>query len=216
MKILNKSQVNAYLECPFKWKKIYVEGTRSKPSPAQKRGIKIHRKIEQFYKDPKPDEDLKNLIEFERKRAKDLIKEGKLQEKYVKPLFQELKLFNADIGLKGTMDAVFINPKDDGLICVDWKTGKHYGNGLDNYKLELCVYAELVNHSGKTDEKVKYIGIFFTDLGKLFFEEIKQEDIDEMYRVVDEVRKGIESGECEPKKNQWCWFCQFKRECPLM
>ena len=215
MKVLNKSQVNTYLDCPLKWHKIYVEGIKSKPSLAQKRGINIHKKIENFYREPKADIDLKHFIKFELTRVRDMIKAKKFDRKYFYPLFQELTLYNEEIGLKGTCDAIFINPKDDGLIMIDWKTGKHYGKGLDNYKLELCVYAELVNHSGKTDEKVKYIGIYFTDLNELYFEEIKQEDIDKMYEIVNEVREEMERGNFEPTENEWCFNCQFKRECPL-
>ena len=215
MKVLNKSQVNTYLDCPYKWYKIYKLGVKSKPSPAQERGINIHKKIENFYREPKADNDLKNFIKFELTRVRDMIKEKKLDKKYFYPLFQELTLYNEEIGLKGTCDAIFINPKDDGLIMIDWKTGKHYGNGLDNYRFELTLYSELINHSGKTDEKIKYIGIYFTDQDKLFFEELKQEDIDEMYRIVNEVRNQMENEEPKPKRNQWCWNCQFKSECPL-
>ena len=216
MKVLNKSQVNTYLDCPYKWYKIYKLGVKSKPSPAQERGINIHKKIENFYREPKADNDLKNFIKFELTRVRDMIKEKKLDKKYFYPLFQELTLYNEEIGLKGTCDAIFINPKDDGLIMIDWKTGKHYGNGLDNYRFELTLYSELINHSGKTDEKIKYIGIYFTDQDKLFFEKIDKKYIKKMYEIVEKARQGMKDKEYMPKKNQWCWFCQFKRQCPMM
>jgi CRISPR/Cas system-associated exonuclease Cas4 (RecB family) len=215
MKILNKSQANCFLDCPYKWYKIYVEGIKSKPSPAQKRGTRIHSKIENFYKNMLPDLELKNFINFEYIRLKDMIKEGKFDRKYFFPLFQELSLYNEEIGLKGTCDAIYINPKDDELILIDWKTGKHYGEGINDYKFELCVYSELLNHSGKTDQKVKYIGIYFVDQNELYFEEIKQEDIDNMYKIMNECRWKMENEEPLPKKNKWCWNCQFKGECPL-
>ena len=215
-KILSKSQANLFLDCPFKWKKVYIDKIRSKPSPAQWRGIKIHKKIENFYKNPQPDIDLKNFLNFELRRIKDMIKEGKFDKKYFYPLFQELKMQNEELGLKGICDAVFINPGDDGLIVIDWKTGKYYPDKFDSYRFELAVYSELLRCSGKIDEAPKYWGIYFTDADKLFFEKIEQKYIDAMYKTMEEVRKGIESGEYEPKKNQWCFFCQFKNECPLM
>lgn len=219
MKILNKSQVNTFLQCPYKWKKIYVEKIRSKPSIYQMRGTKMHKQIETFYqhkKKPEETEEIGKFLEFEKKRIKDMMETKKIDHKYFYPLFQELKLSNPEIGLKGTMDAVFINPKDDGIIVLDWKTGKYYGDNLDSYRFELAVYSELLNHSDITDEKVKYIAIYFVDQDILFFEELKQETIDKMYKTVQNVREGMENEICEPKKNTWCFNCQFKKQCSMV
>ena len=215
-KLLSKSQANLFLQCPYKWKKNYIDNIRSLPSPAQKRGIAIHKKVESFYKNPTADPDLKNLINFELQRVKRMINEGKFDKKYFYPLFQELKMQNKELGLKGICDAVYINPKDDKLIIIDWKTGKYYPNKFDDYRFELAVYAELLKHSGKVDEDPAYWGIYFTDQDKLFFEKIDKKYIDNMYETMEQVRKDIEKGDYQPKKNQWCFFCQFKRECPLM
>ena len=206
-KLLSKSQANLFMQCPLKWKYIYIDLIESLPSKAQERGINIHKKIEEFYKNPKPDEDLKNFVKFEKKRL-----EGCNELKYFYPLFQELKLRDEVIGLKGIIDAVYINPKDDGIIVIDWKTGKYYEDNLDDYRFELAVYAELLKHSGKVDE-VKYWGIYFTDADKLFFEEIDSEYIRRMYATMDRIREEIEKKEYKPKKNKWCFNCQFKEKC---
>ena len=216
VKVLNKSQVNTFLQCPFKWKKVYVDNIRSIPSKAQKRGSEIHKKIENFYKEPKADIDLKHFINFELRRVKDMIKEGKFDRKYFYPLFQELKMYNKEIGLKGTCDAVYINPGDDKLIIIDWKTGQYHPEKFDDYRFELAVYAELVKHSGKVNEEPAYWGIYFSDQDKLFFEKIDKKYIDEMYETMDKVRKEMEEGNYKPKKNQWCYFCQFKNKCSEM
>ena len=211
--MLSKSQVNTFLDCPYKWKKFYIDEIKSKPSPAQARGSAIHKKIEKFYKNPKPDDDLKNFIAFELRRVKDMLKENNFDKKYFYPIFQELKMQNEEIGLKGICDAVFINPGDDKLIIIDWKSGKYYPDKFDDYRFELAVYSELLKHSGKIDEEPFYWGIYFTDADKLFFEKIDKKYIDKMYETMDEVRKGIEEGIYEPKKNTWCWNCQFRKSC---
>lgn len=217
MKILNKSQVNTFLDCPFKWHKIYIEGIKSEPSPAQERGIRIHSKIEKFYHNLLPDLELKQFINFELKRLKAIKKENKL--KYFKPIFQELRMKNEKIGLKGTCDAVYINPEDDELIVIDYKSGKFRPKEYEHYRFELALYAELLNHSGKVNEKVKYIGILFADQEKLFFEELTQETIDKMYKIVNKARedmeKYIKENNFPATKNTWCFNCQFKKECPL-
>lgn len=231
-KILSKSQANTYLDCPYKWKRIYIDKEYSKPSPPQLRGIKIHSKIEKAYNDiklePQPnskipkiirkdDEELKNLFIFDDDRISSCVKpDGTFDIKYFKPLFQELRMKNEEIGLKGIVDAIYINPKDNKLIIIDWKTGQYNKKNLDDYRFELAVYAELLKHSDITDVEIGYIGIFFVDKNKLFFEELKQTDIDKMYETIEKVREGIKSEMYLPKKNKWCFFCQFKNECPLM
>ena len=80
---------------------FYINKIKSKPSIYQKRGSEIHEKIEKFYKNFKPDIDLKNFVNFELKRLKDMVKEKKFDKKYFFPIFQELKMQNEEIGLKG-------------------------------------------------------------------------------------------------------------------
>ena len=108
-KLLSKSSINLFLQCPYKWKKCYIDEIRQKTSPAMQRGINIHSKIENFYKQMQPDNDLKNFISFELRRVKEMIKNKKFDRKYFYPIFQELKLSNEELGLKGIIDAVYIN-----------------------------------------------------------------------------------------------------------
>jgi putative RecB family exonuclease len=211
-KLLSKSSINLYLQCPFKWKLQYIDLLTSKSSSAQERGIKIHKKIEEFYKNPKVDQDLKNFISLELKRIKSCFKNGKLEKKYFYPLFQELKLQDEELGLKGIIDAVYINPEDDGIIVMDWKTGKFDKNKLDDYRLELAIYVELLRASGKVDS-VDYWALYFTDQDKLFFEKIDKKYINKMYKIVNDVREKIEECCFEPRKNIYCYSCEYKDKC---
>ncbi len=212
-RILSKSQANLYLQCPYKWKKCYIDEIRSEPSYAQTRGIRIHKKVEEFYKKFLPDKELKNFIKFEHERIQSCFKHNKFEKKYFFPLFQELKMFDEKLGLKGFVDAVYINPEDDGVIVIDWKTGKYYPDKFDDYRFELAVYASLLRASGKVDN-VKYWGIYFLDQDKLFFEKIDEKYITKMHETLETVRKGIAEGNHEPKVNMWCKYCQFYKECP--
>ena len=225
-RILSKSQINTFLQCPYKWKKQYIDKVKSKPSPAMVRGIRIHSSIEKFYKHTEIKDNVitvndtsikvpKKFLEFEERRIESCRKQGKVVDKYFKPLFQELKVSDEELGLRGFIDAVYINPKDDELILIDYKSGKFRPENYDDYRFELCVYAELLNNSGKTDEKVKYIGILFVDADKLFFEELKQETIEKMYNTIKNVREKMGAKNYKPKKNKYCYFCNFKKECPL-
>jgi CRISPR/Cas system-associated exonuclease Cas4 (RecB family) len=225
-RILSKSSINQYLQCPLKWKYIYIDNIKSEPSPAQERGIEIHEKIENFYKKLKlikkenipeieyeVDIELDNFIELERKRIKRCVNEkGEFDLKYFKPLFQELKLQDEKLGFKGIIDAIYINSKDEGIIIMDWKTGRFDKDKLDDYRLELAVYAELLRTSNKVDN-IKYWGLYFIDQDKLFFEQIELKYIKKMYDIVNEVRQDIEQEKFEPKRNVFCKFCQFKERC---
>ena len=202
--------MNTFLDCPYKWKKQYINKIKSKASYPMMRGIRIHEKIEKFYDAPEKstqDPELENLFKFQRRLTKDSPK-----EKYCKPIFKELKMEDEELALKGIVDAVFINPKDDGVIVIDWKTGKYRPEKFDNYRFELAVYVELLKASGKVDN-IKYWGIYFIDHDKLFFEEVKEEHIKKMYDIAESVRAGINSGNYPATKNMWCKYCQFKKEC---
>jgi len=220
---LSKSQMNTYLQCPFKWKLQYIDGKKSKPSPAMQRGIKIHSNIEEFYshvtiKDNQiiPSKSLGEVgkfLEFEKRRIKSCLdKNGKVDLKYFRPVYQELKLQDESIKLRGFIDAVYINPEDDGAIIIDWKTGKYKPDKFGDYRFELAVYAELLRlQKGIT---AKYWGIYFVDVDKLFFEKVKSVSIKAMYKKMEKVRAGIEAKDYKCKPGILCRWCSFQEECP--
>jgi CRISPR/Cas system-associated exonuclease Cas4 (RecB family) len=213
------------MQCPLKWKFIYVDKLYNKPSKIQQRGTDIHKEIEEFYskieivntvsdkpiiKVNKKTND--NFLKFETKRiegCRDL--SNAFDEKYFFPLYQELKLEDKDKGIRGTVDAVYIHPKDDKLIVIDWKTGKYYKNEMTKYRLELAIYKELIEKNyGK---EVGYWGIYFIDADKLFFEEVKQKHIDKMHEIIDDMKSKIEQKDLKAKSNFYCQYCNFQQQC---
>ena len=229
---LSKSQINLFRQCPCKWKLIYIDGKEPVPSPAMQRGSGIHEEIEHFYKNidlvkidgrrtpvivPKKDMNrIRNFLEFEKKRIVSCIdRNGKFDEKYFRPVFQELYVENKELMLRGYIDAVYINPKDDGVIIIDWKTGKYRKNNLNDYRFELAIYKELLERSGKIEGEVKYWGIYFVDQNKLFFEKAESKYVKRMFIVVEEVRKQIENGEYKCKPSILCRWCEFSDECEV-
>ena len=221
-RILSKSQINTYLSCPYKWKRFYIDKIKSKGSTAMIRGIKIHKNVEKFYDNVEIVNNYiqykqkygvpKKFIEFENNRLKSC---GKDIDKYFKPLFQELKVHSEEMGMRGFIDAVYLNPKDDGLIIIDYKTGRYYPEKYDDYRFELAIYKELLEKSGKIDCKVKYWGIIFLDQNKLFFEEVGNNSIEKAKKLVREARKGMSEGVYPKKLNEYCKWCQFRGECDI-
>ena len=223
-RILSKSQINTFLQCPYKWKKQYIDKVKSKPSPAMVRGIRIHSSIEKFYKHTEIKDNVitvndasikvpKKFLEFEERRIESCRKQGKVVDKYFKPLFQELRVSDEELGLRGFIDAVYINPKDDELILIDYKSGRFRPEKYDDYRFELAIYKMLIEAGDQIDKKVKYWGIMFVDQDKLFYEEAKEEDVIKAKKMVEEARAGMESGVYPPKINEYCKWCDFRKEC---
>jgi len=206
---LSKSQMNTYLQCPMKWKYQYIDKRKSKGSPAMFRGIKIHKQIEDYYNTKDADTSLiPNFLKFEKRRLKNCPKD----DTYLNPIAQELAVKNEDLKLRGFIDAVYLNPKDDGVIIIDWKSGKYRPDHFSDYRFELAVYAEL--YRLQTGVTPKYWGIYFVDADKLFFEPVKAVSIKAMYNKVKKVREGIESKDYHCKPGILCNWCDFKGECP--
>jgi len=208
-RILSKSQMNTYIQCPMKWKFQYIDKLKSKGSPAMWRGIQIHKQIENYYNVENSDISLiPNFLKFEERRLKNCPNENK----YLKPIAQELSVKNDDLKIRGFIDAVYINPKDDGVIIIDWKSGKYRPENFSGYRFELAVYSEL--YRLQTGITPKYWGIYFVDHDKLFFEEVKEISIKAMYKKVKKVRDGIESKNYQCKPSMLCKWCDFNDKCP--
>lgn len=229
MRWLSKSQINTFRQCPNKWKLIYIDKLEGVPSRQMIRGKKIHKEIEEFYKNielqgigkgiPKivPKKNMSNIrkfVEFEQKRIKECVNRRKEFElRYFKPIAQELKIESEELKLRGIIDAIYMNPKDGGIIIIDWKSGKYRPYNISEYRFELAIYKELLEKSGKVGGKIKYWGIFFVDAGKLFFERINDKFIKNMYKKVEKVRADIEKKEYPCKMGVLCRWCEFQDVC---
>lgn len=223
---LSKSQIKTFIQCPLKWKFLYLDEIKSVASPQQDRGTKIHEKVERFYKNidiikttdgkqivklKKPDEDLVKFVEFENERIKDCP-----DLRFFNPIFQELKVNNEELMLRGIIDAVYINPKDNKLIIVDWKTGQSNPKQLDDYRLELAIYKILFDSDKRINKieglEVGYWAIYFLDKGKLFFEPVSDKWVQKAIKIIEQTRLKIEEGNFKPKPSFFCRWCQFAKE----
>ncbi len=223
---LSKSQINTFVQCPYRWKLQYLEQIKQRPSEAMSRGSKIHSEIEGFYKNIDVNKDLnikakkeispelQKFLAFEQRRIQSCKnKDGVFDMKYFNPVAQELGVGDKKLMLRGFVDAVYINPEDDGLIIIDWKTGKYRPDNMSDYRFELAMYKELLEKSGKVKGDVKYWGIYFTDADKLFFEKVSDRSIKAMYKKVDRAREGMESGNYPCKAGILCRWCGYNDIC---
>jgi len=205
-RFLSKSQINLFRRCPMKWKKAYLDREPFKPTPAMERGVRIHEKIENFYKTAtiknkviqNDDPELRKFVEFENQRLKDC----NHVIKHFMPLHQELKIADDTTHLRGIVDAVFRHPDDDKIIIIDWKSGMYRPWQLNDYRFELAIYKKLYEKVKK--KEVGYWGIFFTDAGKLFFEKANEDVVKDTMKIVDQVREEMATGNYPCK----CGYCK--------
>ena len=227
---LSKSKINAYLECPRKFRYANIDKIETEENEFFKIGSDVHQIAEDFIDIWQKDDSidiLDSLLELESKYEDDykdhcqnlasFFKEKLVDEGY-EVFSSEEYLLSEKYNFSGLADIVL--EKDDELTVIDYKTGKSHG--VKDYVTELCYYKMLVEDANE-DKTVKYAAIFFTKDGK--YDELMFSD-DEYSAVncsvteynskidlIDEVRERIEAKEFPPKRQYLCQYCDFKTHC---
>ena len=218
----------------------HIKEPRTKFSFYADSGTNVHKQIEEFYerdvkikeeefkviKDNKSEivvkpvvvinrdkykrnKHIKNLIQFNENLIKGIIDSNKSLD-YVYPISQEVDYYDNELKVHGLIDAVYRNYEDDGVIIMDWKSGKI--KSLDHIRSEMAFYALCFNGDEQNKgEKAKYWGMYFTKFNYLFVEEISLKIMKEITEEVNDIQKLIE-GNVFPKPaiKSMCHFCGFK------
>lgn len=227
---LSKSKINAYLQCPRKFRYSYINNIETEENEYIKIGNDVHQIAEDFIKLWQKDDSIdfeKTLLELESKYEKDYrdhcqnlaeFFKGKLIDEGYEVFSTEEHLFSEKYNFSGLADIVL--EKEGKLTVVDYKTGK--SKRAMDYVTELCYYKMLVEDA-YPNETVEYAAIYFTKDGK--YSELKF--IEEEYsalncsiteynnkiKLIEEVREKIEAGEFAPKRQYLCQYCDFKTNC---
>ena len=219
---LSKSKFLHYENCPFGFKQKYIDKIKEKETPytwTARAGTDIHKKIEDFFSDTVKlsgmeiinlppiskygdDIHMQNFHEF----ASELLSNAKSEE-YFYPVLAEQKLLCESMDINGIPDAVFKNPVDDEYIVVDWKSGK-IKTPMD-CRRELSFYKLLIDGSGVLDKPIKYLSMYFTKFNHTFFEESKQEDMENIENDIISTQSMIEQKifpKCSGFHCKWCGY----------
>lgn len=152
---------------------------------------------------------MKHFIEFNENLVKGIEIEGKGLS-YLFPINQEIDYYNNELKIHGVIDAVYQNYEDDGIIIMDWKSGKI--KDISAMREEMAFYALCYNGDEKNKGvKVKYWGMFFTKFNYLFLEEIKEDVLTKVEKEIACIQNFIELKQF-PKpfiKSMcgWCGYC---------
>ena len=232
---LSKSKINEYETCSWRFKLRNVD---YKPEPRTpfafyaEEGTAFHEGVVRYFAEIQPFkpwnerptiEKIKQVMDCKDEYVENfiskfvqpiLLKSCKNNPKYYFPVLMEQKIYNTEWNFSGIVDAVFVNPKDDEYVLMDWKTGKL--KSVEEVKEELAYYKFLLDEDGKLSKPVKYGAIFFAKVGKLIFEELTDEDVEDVKNRIKQTREDIAEEKFE-KNPDSCYFCgysqRFGKEC---
>ena|SRR3990167_5779754 len=225
---LSKSKINEYHNvCSWKFKLRYIDGIPEPRTPFSHyadEGTDFHNGVVHFFSRLNP---FKNKISMDEVKmvmcAKDhlvenfinyfvhpiLLKGSKGNPKYYFPVLTEEKIYDVIHNCTGIVDAIFINPKDDEYIVLDWKTGKSHSD--NDIREEMAFYKFIVDESKKLDKPIKYWAMFFVKEGKLFFEEADDNVVKRVKDRIPMTQNEILQGKFT-KNPKSCHFCGYNRK----
>jgi len=212
-----------YLMCPRQFKFKYIQYLPQKKNKYMKAGIEVHDILDKFFDKIdiyKPDffgtmkqvagdmylehqQYLDNFIKYESQRWESL-----KNKMWYKPMRKEKKIFEKDFN--AIIDRVDYIP-DNGFFLIDYKTGNFYKKKWEEARFELTFYAYLF--ARKYHRPIWKIGIMALKTGKMFEEELTKAHYDEMFRIVEWVKKRIENQEYHPKPGSMCYWCDYREIC---
>lgn len=235
---LSKSKINTFLQCPRKFKYIYIDNYIEPTNEYMELGLIVHKIAEDTAKELQKKmstnnsitvEDISDAIErYTPKTEFDLTIHLESLFDFFSTIFiynnyqifsVEGDIYDDQLRLRGIVDIVLENPETHELIIIDYKTGKD--KSIKEYRKELCIYKYLVEQ--KYDRHVSAAGIFFTKTNAyrvLNFVEtpskgayITDEDYDATFELIDWIRYRISIEDFVPIKQYLCNYCYFKDQC---
>ena len=176
--ILSKSSFKTYKTCPKKYFFKYVEYRKEDLPDVVRIGSDVHEWYNHFFdyvkidngfdvssipipEDPKVAELCNTIIEYERGRYQKCI-QSKDPKKYYYPIMREIRIDVPSRGIKGIVDAVFINMDDNEYVATELKTGNIVKD--PEIREELLFYKLLLDNSGKLDKPIKLLYFLFSKI----------------------------------------------------
>lgn len=231
---LSKSKINTFLQCPRRFKYVYIDNYIEPTNEYMELGLIVHKIAENVANEIK-DKDQISTTDIIAALKKHTPQTTFDLTKHIESLFDffstiliynnyrifsvEGEIYDEQLRLKGIVDIVLENSDTNELIIIDYKTGKE--KSIKEYRKELCIYKYLVEQ--KYDKHVSSAGIFFTKSNAYrvlnFVEDqskgsyVTQEDYEAIFELIDWVREQVNAEYFPPKKQYLCNYCPFQCQC---
>lgn len=235
MRPLSYSSISQYLECPLKYKFIYIDRFLKAKKPSLSFGDSLHQALHYFYdtKIPQPPS-LEELLRFyqdiwvkdgygSEDEEKQYFEYGKhiLSEFYNRHIkgfhipFAVEDIFNTEmdgIAVTGKIDRIEKLP-DGRIEIIDYKSNKKPFT-LDKLKRESQLSMYQIGAKKKYGLKVEKLTFYHLRSQTPFsVGSHPKEQIDTLRKQIIEVADGIQKEKFEPKRNNYC-PCEFAQHCP--
>lgn len=238
------SRISTYKQCPFKYKRNYIEGVTEEKF-AFDLGSIAHKMCELYLNESISEKDLhKKLFELceESNFETDLLMaEGKSIINYdtlqlLKKIFKAHTKKKRKYSLEGWLTVenflkkykyvgrydVLVNEMPEKVVIVDFKTSKKWKGKYNPDWMQLYMYAYLLYSKmmdkGELPHKIQCV-LWFLRTNEVFVRDVKEIDMITALQTQEEAAKEIiknyENGEFSPKKNNFCSGCMFKKECSI-
>ncbi len=213
----------AYAACPQRYFWLEVDRLPRRPSPAARRGVDVHRRIELHGLGHVPmsevDPDSYDVVEGD---ASDTPAPGDPYDVYrrseyarLQPLRVEVPFrFGTDAGLavRGRIDAVY--PRDDGWEVVDFKSGRRRDDPW--LLVQLQAYALAARRVDLGLPSPAHLQVSFVHLAgdlDVIRHSVDDDWLDRANDKVESLSAGIVAEDYDPEPSVACRSCEFSRFC---
>jgi len=219
---LSYTKIKTYLECPYKFKLIYIDRIPQKPKSYFKFSSIIHHVLHKyhFYQRSFNLEEL--LTCYNRtweQRKGNLYQEGKrILIDYYKKMGNQIpysseQRFSVRVGnniLIGKIDRI---DKTGGEFSIlDYKLNKNILT-LKEIKDNLQLNLYTLGFFYLTNMIPSKVGFYFLRHGRLLFVEKNKQDIEKTKNLINYTAKKIAREEFNPKEGKYCSWCDYKQYC---
>ncbi len=135
--------------------------------------------------------------------------------RFTQPSFRELDLVDAQLGLRGIIDAV-VDKGDEGVVLVDYKTSKVFMHPhSDEYERQLYLYALLYERLKKVRPAV--VSVHYLLTGQVANYPVREPFLQEAAQTVATVQQGTtRTDKAQFVRNtgyRFCRYCDFYDHC---
>jgi hypothetical protein len=241
---LSKSSLNAWLQCPSKFKRLYIDKVKTETSPQAQRGLEVHQFCAEFYdhlhfkngnftveteflepylemcsEDARPQ--IHNFIDFEQQRwlsCKALL--PKNPKKLFIPLLREEKLSSDKLQQVTIIDR--LDQRLDGnYTLVEYKTERFQEKEWKKteFRREMMFEKTTCESSEsfqqRFSESIVDFVVYFPRSNDVMMESFNQRTASALRKAIERMRIDIENNYYPCCEEYHCRFCPFNLSCEM-